>query len=97
MHVYVFIHFAIKIFFFCSVFSQYRRPTILLEHELTSVKFHPLGGSSKKISGSMKGQEGEGLFRDSYRDLDNYHRGLQTDEQFARNFLSGETCLLGVS
>ena len=92
MYMYVLIHkFSYNVMYF-------RRPTILLEHELSLKQFYP-----KSSKGTKEGLSLLSGVPGTYEDFDPQEsfekqiaKGLPPDEQFLVSFLSGDSCLRGV-
>ena len=79
-----------------------RRPTVLLEHELSMGQFYTKGSKETKQQAPslvlVKEQYGNDFDYDPQETFeDQVSRGLPPDEQFLTSFINGENCLRGVS
>lgn len=81
------------------IFFYFRRPTILLEHELSLKQFYPKSSKGTKEGLSLL-SGGQGAYED-FDPQESFEKqiakGLPPDEQFLVSFLSGDSCLRGVS
>ena len=84
-------------------FHLYRRPTVLLEHELALSRFYPKSSKGTKRGSSLLAGIGSEEQYSSELDFDPQEsfekqiaKGLPPDEQFLASFLSGDSCLKGV-
>ena len=82
------------------LYVHFRRPTVLLEHELSLKQFYPKSSKGTKEGLSLLSSGLSGAY-ENFDPQESFEKqiakGLPADEQFLVSFLSGESCLRGVN